>query len=600
MTQDHLRLPANYYAQQLDAVANQAAAVKKKGDAIAWGRLVTILALCFAAFMAFKHLDTFHFILSGLLLGLLLYILHKQSQLKELALRLELHTKLLNDELNALKGDHSAFYGGETYINATHPFSYDLDIFGSRSLYQVLNRTVTTHGADNLAASLQNPYGTKAEIAARQQAIQELAAQPEYMHQFRVTGMQLPEEQGADTRMQQWLKLDNLFAGNKLFAALLYIVPALSVLFIVLSVMQGTLHTGLIVMIAVNWGINIKYAKKVKLSHYLVGESVKMIAKTERLLYQVMQQSFTTPVLQKLQTDAAANIQSIAALKKLVHLFDNRQNGMVGPLLNSLFMFDVNCMTKLEKWRNHNKEQLDNAMQLVAAMDKYCSYANYVFNHPENIYPEIDETATGIQAQNLLHPLIHRETAVGNSFSIGKQEQLYMLTGANMTGKSTFIRTVGTNLILAYTGVSVPAVSFSVPLVKIYTSIRVTDSVQDDVSYFKAELQRMQQLMNEVGSSNTPYLILLDEPLRGTNSADKQAGTKAIVEKLLRFNAIGIIATHDTGLCSMADEHPGKISNYHFESDVTNGVLQFDYQLKPGGSTSNNATILMHMMGIVG
>ena len=549
--------------------------------------------------MAFSKGDTWLWIASAILAVALFYILNRQSGLKEQAKRLTCHIQLLNDELNALKGDYSAFYSGEAYINVTHPFSYDLDIFGPRSIYQVLNRTVTTHGADTLAASLQYPYATAELIAERQGSVKELSANPGFLHNFRVTGMLHIEEHGADERLKRWLDMDDLFLGNRLINVLLYIVPLLSALFVTLSIIQGTLHPGLILMLAINWSINIKYSKKIKESHYLVSENVKMIAKSEQLLQQITHEEFTSTALQNIKTDAANAIKSITEFKKLVHLFNNRQNGMVGPLLNSLFMFDVNCMTRLEKWRVKYKTQIAGSLQLVAEMDKCCSYANYTFNHPDNIYPLVNNSTKTISAIGLKHPLIHKDVAVGNDCTLGEQEQFYMLTGANMTGKSTFIRTIGTNIIFAYIGLPVPAVSFNVPLLKIFTSIRITDSVQDDVSYFKAELQRMQELMREVGNSATPYLILLDEPLRGTNSTDKQTGTKAIVEKLLSFNAIGIIATHDTGLCAMADNHRGKITNYHFESEVTNGSLQFDYKLKPGGSTSNNATILMHMMGII-
>ena len=592
--------PTAYYNEQLLSVAGKTATVKKQADTIAWLRLVTILLLAGSVYLAFRESNNMLLLIPALLLAALFYILNKQSQLKEKATRLQLHGKLLNDELNALNGDYAAFYNGDAYINTTHTFSYDLDIFGNRSIYQVLNRTVTTNGADTLAGSLQNPYATQTEILNRQQANKELVAKPAFLHSFRVTGMRHAEEHDAAARIKQWLNLDDVFLGNKFFTVLLYIVPVFSVLFIVLSFMNETLHSGLIVMLAINWGINIRYTKKIKLSHYLVSESVKTIGKTEQLQYEVLREEFNSPLLAALKAQMASSVSAITQLKKLVHLFDNRQNGMVGPLLNSFFMFDVNCMTRLEKWRKQHKAQLESAMQLVGEMDKHCSYANYTFNHPDSVYPTVNEGSTVIYATDLKHPLIHKDTAVGNSFSIGEKEQLYMLTGANMTGKSTFIRTVGTNLIFAYVGLPVQASSFTMPLVRIYTSIRVTDSVQDDVSYFKAELQRMQLLMKEVSNSATPYLVLLDEPLRGTNSTDKQAGTKAIVEKLLHFNAIGIIATHDTGLCAMSEEHPGKISNFHFESEVFNGALRFDYILKPGGSTSNNATILMHMMGIVG
>lgn len=592
--------PAEYYRQQQKAVAALHVTVKKQADAIALWRVLSILSLVFCTYKAFSSENEMLFLIAALLLGLLLYILKRQSQLTQKTQRLELHAQLLKDELKALDGNLSAFYNGDAYINTHHPFSYDLDIFGNRSIYQLLNRTVTTYGADNLAQTLQQPYAGKETILQKQEAIKELAANPEYMHQYRVTGMMLLEEQGAHERIIQWLKQDNLFAGKQVFTILLYIVPVLSVIFGILSVMEQTLHPGLITMLVVNWGVNIRYGKKVKQVHYLVGESVKLVAKSEQLLRHMADGKFSTSILADIQARSNATIQSLTSFKKLVHLFDNRQNGMVGPLLNSFFLFDVNCITKLEKWRAQYHTELEATLLLVGEMDKYISLGNYAFNHPHNVLPAINETSTIMEATDLRHPLLHANASVGNSFSIGRKEQLYMLTGANMTGKSTFIRTVGTNLVLAYTGVPLPGISISFPLINIYTSIRVTDSVQDDVSYFKAELQRMQQLMQEVGHSATPYLVLLDEPLRGTNSADKQAGTKAIVEKLLRFNAIGIIATHDTVLCAMEQEHAGKISNYHFESEVANGKLQFDYTLKAGGSTSNNATLLMQLMGITG
>lgn len=590
--------PEEYYNQQLQHISVQYAKVKKQEDVIAWCRLCNILAIACCLYLGFSRGNNTMFALSAVLGAVLLIVLNKQSKLKNKAARLELHTKLLNDELDALKGSLAAFYSGEKYINPQHPFSYDLDIFGNRSIYQLLNRTVTTFGADNLANTVQVPYADENVIHQRQQAIKELATSPEFMHQFRVTGMMHAEEEGAYERIAQWLKLDNLFAGKIVFTILLYIVPVLSVIFGVLSVIHEVFHPGLALMLIINWGINIRYGKKVKQVHYLVGESVKMIAKSEQLLLHIQQTSFNSAILKDIHVDAAKTIAAITKFKKLVHLFDNRQNGMVGPLLNSFFLFDVNCIIKLEKWRLEYQYELQGMMQRIGEMDKYISLGNYAFNHPANVYAVVDMQSTVIAATDLRHPLLNPNASVGNSFSIGRNEQLYMLTGANMTGKSTFIRTVGTNLLLAYVGVPLPAVSIAVPLIKIYTSIRVTDSVQDDVSYFKAELQRMQQLMQEVGASATQYLVLLDEPLRGTNSVDKQSGTKAIVEKLLRFNAIGIIATHDTGLCAMSTEHDGKISNYHFESELANGALQFDYTLKPGGSTSNNATTLMKLMGI--
>ncbi|RYY14896.1 MAG: hypothetical protein EOO04_29505 [Chitinophagaceae bacterium] len=198
----------------------------------------------------------------------------------------------------------------------------------------------------------------------------------------------------------------------------------------------------------------------------------------------------------------------------------------------------------------------------------------------------------------MVHPLLN-DGAVGNSFSLGREQQLYLLTGANMTGKSTFIRTVGVNLILGNMGMPVRAAAAIMPDAWLFTSIRVTDSVQDDISYFRAELNRIQEMMIQVANPQRRYLVMLDEPLRGTNTNDKQFGTKAIAEKLVALGATGIIATHDTVLCALEANMGGQVQNFHFESRLESNELQFDYKLKKGCSTSNNATILMKQLGIV-
>ena len=309
--------------------------------------------------------------------------------------------------------------------------------------------------------------------------------------------------------------------------------------------------------------------------------------------------SFTAPWLQSVSQSAKESVAEILKFKKLVHLFDSRSNGMVGPVMNTFFLFDFYCLLQLEGWRKKHSPLLLQAIDEMIATDVDVSGAVYAFNHPQNIYPQINDTGSEILASDLKHPLLSPATAVGNDTSIGKDEQFYLLTGANMTGKSTFIRTIGVSNVMANLGLPLPAKALSLPLLNLYTSMRITDSVQDDISYFRAELNRIKSIMDTVKASQQPYLVLLDEPLRGTNSTDKQEGTRAIAENLLSYNAIGIIATHDTGLCDMETNFPRKVRNYHFESRVETAGLAFDFKLRPGASTSNNATILMRQMGIV-
>jgi DNA mismatch repair ATPase MutS len=230
-------------------------------------------------------------------------------------------------------------------------------------------------------------------------------------------------------------------------------------------------------------------------------------------------------------------------------------------------------------------------------MEQYVSLANFSYQHPSFIYPEINNDEK-MQAIGLFHPLIHGNI-IANTLELGQQEQVILLTGANMTGKSTWLRAIGLNAVLAYSGLPIAAKSACLPLMHIYTSMRITDDLEEGISYFKAEITRLQTLLTSIRLENSKWLVLLDEPLRGTNSGDKQAGTIGLIKNLLNLPAIGILATHDAALSVLEIQYPGKISNYHFDSSISGNELTFDYTLKSGCSTSNNATTLMRLNGIL-
>jgi hypothetical protein len=591
--------PFEYYSGQLSAKEAQANALQKQINGLSTLRLVTGCALLLAVYFAFARDTTIYWGLAIAAFVAFMYTVKRHGAFKDRHKLLLLNIKLLNDELQTLEGDHTAFLAGKELVDASHPYSYDLDIFGDGSVFQMLCRSVTHSGYKALAQLLQHPYAAGEEIRQRQEVVKELAANPDLLQTFRVAGA--AGEEGVKDRehILSWMQLEDKFIDKKLLHIAAVIIPILSLTFFILSVLRGTIHSGLVWMFVINWTFGIIYSKDIKRNHVLVGRSAKLIDKYESLLHIIAGNVFHTELLQRCNAIAKTSAVEIAQFRKLVNLFDSRANNMVGPLMNSFFLFDIYCLLKLEKWRAQNRQLLSEAFDYVDIFDVHTSLGTYAFNHPANVYPAVNAQQTAITAVDLKHPLISATIAVGNSGNIGIDERFYLLTGANMTGKSTFIRTIGSNLVLAYIGVPVPAVSFTVPLVKIYTAIRITDSVQDDVSYFKAELNRLQRIMHAIKDEEQPYLILLDEPLRGTNSTDKQKGTRSVVERLIARNAIGIVATHDTGLCDLEQTHKGKISNYHFESRVEQDHLDFDYKLKQGCSTSNNATMLMRLMDII-
>lgn len=593
-------IPAAYYQQELSAKEIQAAAMLRKFGKYSILRLVLGVVFLTLLYFAFRENTTVYWLATGVIVAAFLYAVRLHSATKDHHALLLLSIKLLNDELQALDGNYTSFLPGKEFINTAHPYSYDLDIFGDGSIFQMICRSVTQSGYKGLAILLQEPYADTGKIAERQSAVKELAAKPGLLQQFRVTGAAAGEEGVKDREhILSWMGMDDKFVIHSFLGIASVIVPLTAIIFIALSVMQQTIHPGLLLVLMVNWTVQGIYGKDIKQTHLLAGRSAKLIDKYERLLHVIAGEKFDSGLLKQCAEYAQKSVPEIMQFRKLVHLFDSRQNGMTGPLMNSFFLFDIYCVLKLEKWRSKNRRLLDEAFGYVDVFDVYTSLATYAFNHPGNNYAIVDDSKTALIARDIKHPLIASGMAIGNDINIGIKESFYLLTGANMTGKSTFIRTIGANLVLSYTGLPVPVDTLRVPLVKVYTAIRISDSVQDDVSYFKAELNRLQQIMAAISNTEQPYLILLDEPLRGTNSTDKQQGTRSIMEKLIAYHSIGIVATHDTGLCDMEHLHKGKISNYHFESKVEKDHLSFDYKLKPGCSTSNNATILMKLMDII-
>ena len=527
-----------------------------------------------------------------------LMLVRRHSRLSAKRELLQLHLWVTDNELQALQGNNSAFADGTTYVDVAHQYTYDLDIFGKGSVYQSVCRAVTVGGAVLLAGRLSLLTLKKEVITGRQKIIKELSVQPELLQNYRVAGAAIEEGPNDQRNLNQWLQEQDLFINNNIIRISAILMPLLSIAFIAWSLFAGELYPGLYLVLIVNWGLLGFYQKKIKLAARQMGNAAKLTDKYESLMRHIARATFENDWLQKVKTNAEKSLASIGSFKKIVHLFESRGNTMTGPVMNTFFLFDFYCLLKLEAWRRDHKQSLLTAVDDVIEMDVYVSCGVYAFNHPENIYAAIT-TGSEIKARDLRHPLLSPTSAVGNDLSLGANEQFYLLTGANMTGKSTFIRTIGVTNILTNMGLPLPAKELTMPLLNLYTSMRITDSVQDDISYFRSELNRIKAMMDKVSHSQDPYLVLLDEPLRGTNSTDKQMGTRAIVETLITYNAVGIIATHDTGLCDMEASHAGKISNYYFESKVADGELTFDFRMKRGGSTSNNATILMRQMGII-
>jgi DNA mismatch repair ATPase MutS len=299
----------------------------------------------------------------------------------------------------------------------------------------------------------------------------------------------------------------------------------------------------------------------------------------------------------KYKTGSATSSQSIKKLKKILDLLDVRLNPLAFIPLNTFLFWDLQQIFTLEKWKRANKENIGDWFAALAEMECLSSIANLHFNHPESSFPALSDKQGVFIADTMGHPLIPKEKLVCNSFSTEGLNQMNLITGSNMAGKSTFLRSVGVNIVLAMMGSPVFAKSLTLSPMKVLSSMRVSDNLEESTSTFYAELKKLKEIIEAVYAKKKIFL-LLDEILRGTNSADRHTGSKALIKQLVQHNAAGLIATHDLELAKLAEEFPGNIHNYHFDVQVTNDELFFDYKLNRGVCQSMNASILMKKIGI--
>jgi DNA mismatch repair ATPase MutS len=337
--------------------------------------------------------------------------------------------------------------------------------------------------------------------------------------------------------------------------------------------------------------------------HNSITSKSKILNKFAHCLVLIEKSNFNAQYLNNIQKQLVTSegqhpSKAIHQLSAILKYMDSNLNILVSIFLNGLFMFNLHLLLKVEKWKKQNKEYSTAWFESVATIDALSSLANFAYNHPENAYPVKVENDFEFTAENLGHPLISDAQRVTNNIQIKGWNQFAIITGANMSGKSTFLRTIGVNYILAMAGAPVCASALSFYPILIHSSIRTSDSLVKHESYFYAELKRLKQIIDEL-ESGKKKLILLDEILKGTNSKDKQAGSIALIEQLLQYQSVGLFATHDLMLGELAARFPGQVNNLCFEIQIENDKMKIDYKLHDGVCKNLNATYLMRNMGIL-
>jgi hypothetical protein len=522
----------------------------------------------------------------------------EHSDRKEFLLNL---SAINTNEARAIAGDMSKFDPGDNYSDSSHDFSYDVDLYGDSSLFQYLNRTVTGYGRDILAEWLADPYLLAQEIRERQEIISEFAAKKEWRQEFMASGMKVPLEKEMIAALKNWLSEPKPAWMSGAGRILIWALPALALTSLALLI-AGIVHYSVFVLIVlVNLGYTASGMKSTNAVHRAVSGKFAYLSTMNRMLAVIAGGEFGSVHLREMKEnisgeDFSASV-AVRKLGRIIQSFDSRMNLLVGFGLNALLLWDFHCIRRINRWKHVYHGQFPLWLEILGKFDAYSSLGNFAFNQPEFVFPQVNRNIV-FSATGLGHPLIEDDRRINNDFRLENKGGICIITGANMSGKSTFLRTVAINLILAMTGCPVCARQMEFSPVKLFTSMRTTDSLSGNESYFYAELKRLKAL-KKMAENNEPVFFILDEILKGTNSADKSLGSKLFLKKLIGYSATGLIATHDISLGDLEKEHKN-VFNMSFEIEIDGESILFDYKLSPGITKKMNAAFLMKQMGILG
>ncbi len=501
-------------------------------------------------------------------------------------------------ELKCLEGDFSGFKPGEEYIERGHPYSYDLDIFGKASLFQYICRTTSRPAADRLAEYLKHPAPLD-EILKRQEAVQELQPLTDWRQELMTLGYLNAGADNDPDPLMQWLGSGDIFlkTGREkiITGCLTLLAPAC-----IAAVTAGLPAAILAPVFGVNFIFYFTRFKRISKLQEQVSRSSDLLKAYSDIIKLIENRSFNAPLLQKLQSsfrDEIAASERIRQLSKLVGRLDYRLNVLVSAPLNLLFFADIHFCLALERWKREHASRIPGWFASMAEFETLASLANMAFSNTGWVYPQVTEDYFVFRAEEMGHPLIPEGRRISNSFATEGAGKAVIVTGSNMSGKSTFLRTCGVNTVLAFAGAPVCASAFTVSLVRLHSSMRISDSLEENISSFYAELRRLKAIIS--GAEADPKVfLLLDEILRGTNSDDRYTGSVALIKQLTGYRAVAMVATHDLRLAGLEKDPQHSIENYHFDVKVNNEELFFDYRLTPGICSSFNASLLMKKMGI--
>ena len=593
--------PDEYYQKQIDHYTARLKQIKKRRNLITLAKLLTFGYMIFLIYLLINH-STQPLLLLGI--GAILVFIFLTLWDSQIIYRQHLIEELLRIntlESDYLAGNFSALDQGERFNDPAHPYAHDLDLFGEDSLFQHLNRTVTFSGTQKLVSWLLSLSKDPEVIHSRQQAAEELCAEPEWCQHFRAAGALHPTQALDAVILKSGPTESPFFSKHSTVRLILWIANTIVIVSWAVTSFTPLPFSISLVLSLLQLSALALYIKKINAYHQRLNLFLKTISNYLPLVRLIRDRSFCSPYLQKIRhslfTPESNSLQALTQLHRIQNSLDQRGNIVIAFILNGLYLKDFHTLLRLDHWRKKYGPDIETWTDVLSEADALISMANYRFNHPAYCLPVICQDRL-LDTEEIGHPLLKSERNVTNDFSIRSLHQIAIVTGANMAGKSTFLRTIGVNLILAQSGNVVCSRYFAFQPMTLFTSMRTTDSLSKDTSYFHAELLRLQQLVN-IAQQEDKVFIILDEMLKGTNSVDKLNGSLAFLKRILSYPISGLVATHDLALGELADDFPEHFFNVCFEIVHSGSQITYDYKLHPGISSNMNASILLKQMGLI-
>nr|WP_288834122.1 DNA mismatch repair protein [uncultured Flavobacterium sp.] len=573
--------------------------INKKYNTISLFRLLSIFLFLASIYFYIQKSEGFWILLAVIFFTSFLFLMRIHSRLSFQRLLTKALLQINEDEISFLKREKIPFENGVEFQDFHHPYAYDLDIFGEHSLFQNLNRTATFIGKKTFATSLLHKV-TNDEIIANQQAVKELTEKLDWRQEFLAFAKVSQDNQSSYEALLKWSKSSRSDL-SKTAIVLSYVFPALF-----LGTLIAYLITNSIVFLSCMsyvFVINLiflgKFFKRIQSEIANADNIDKIIAQYGLLVKKIEDEKFHSQKLidlqKRLQFKSANASTHFKKLSELFSRMDTIANLVTATVFNGTFLFNFHVLKALLKWKKEHSEAIEDWLIVIGEFEKLNSLANFSYNNPDFVFPTINSDYK-IGFSNLSHPLLNPKTRVGNHTHFYPQSFM-ILTGSNMSGKSTFLRSLGINMVLGGMGCVVCASEATIHPLPVLVSMRLSDSLSDSESYFFAEIKRLKQIMDCLEVE--PAFVLLDEILRGTNSDDKRNGTIEVLKKVIAKKAIGAIATHDIEVCLTTNDYPGILSNNCFEVEIKDNDLHFDYKLREGICKNKNATFLMKKMEVI-